>query len=133
EAERLKLGLGSAVGSGRNAVMDVTAVDDSGRVTAIAVRPSLVQEAIGEGLGLIVASVRRVMGEVPAARRASLQRNGLILTGGGARLIGLAEFFAAEVELPVRVAAQPEACIALGTGMALDNLAAVRRGQHYIT
>jgi rod shape-determining protein MreB len=102
-------------------------------MTAITVAASSVQGPILEGLGLIIASVQRVVSEVPAARRASVQRNGLILTGGGARLRGLVEFFKSEVGLPVRVAAQPEACIALGTGMALDNLAVVRRGQHYIT
>lgn len=133
EAERLKLRLGSALANQREASIEVSAADGSGRVTAITVGSSLVQDAIAEGLSRIIASVRRVMGELPGARRASLQRNGLILTGGGARLTGLAELFAAEVGLPVRVAAQPEACIALGTGMALDNLAVVRRGQHYIT
>lgn len=133
EAERLKLQLGSATGNERGAVMDVSAIDGSGRVTRVAVPSSLVQDAIGDALRLIAASVRRVMAEVPSVRRASVQRNGLILTGGGARLAGLAEHLAAKVQMPVRVASQPEACIALGTGMALDNLAMVRRGQHYIT
>jgi rod shape-determining protein MreB len=133
EAERLKLQLGSALGNGPASSIDVSAADGSGRMTTITVESSLVQDAIGEGLGLMVASVRRVIAEVPAARRGSVQRNGLILTGGGARLRGLVELFSAQVGLPVRVAAQPEACIALGTGMALDNLAVVRRGQHYIT
>jgi rod shape-determining protein MreB len=133
EAERLKLQLGSALKSGSTDSMDVSAVDDAGRTTAITVAASSVQGAVLEGLGPIIAGVLRVISEVPAARRVSVQRNGLILTGGGARLRGLVELFKSEIGLPVRVAAQPEACIALGTGMALDNLAVVRRGQHYIT
>jgi len=133
EAERLKLELGSAVKRQSEETLEVSAVDASGRMTTITIHSSSVQAAIEEGLAVIVACVQRVLAEVPAARHSSLQRNGLILTGGGARLPGLAELFAARISLPVRVAAQPEACIALGTGMALDNLAVVRRGQHYIT
>ena len=133
EAERLKLQLGSALATQPEESLEVSAVDASGRPATIAVASSCVEAAIVDSVDVMVDCVQRVLGELPAARRTSVQRNGLILTGGGARLRGLAEFFASKTGLPVRVAAQPEACIALGTGMALDNLAVVRRGQHYIT
>jgi len=133
EAERLKLKLGSLLKGQPEESLDVSAIDTAGRTTTVAVPSSTVQAAIMDALGVTVACLQRVLGEVPAGRRASVQRNGLILTGGGARLRGLAELFASATSLPVRVAAQPEACIALGTGMALDNLAVVRRGQHYMT
>ena len=35
--------------------------------------------------------------------------------------------------IPTRVAPEPQSCVAIGTGMALDNLQVIRRGQHYIT
>jgi rod shape-determining protein MreB len=80
-----------------------------------------------------VAAIRRVTGQLPAERRSAVSRNGAILTGGGAQLRGIAEFLSGRLEIPVRVARDPQACVAVGTGMALDNLQVIRRGQHYIT
>ena len=132
EAERLKLQIGSATPGGREGLMEAAAVDPADRPVGVQVGTAEICEAIAERLSQIVSSLNRVLAEVPPARRASVQRNGLILTGGGAKLPGLAELLGARSGLPVRVATTPEACIALGTGMALDNLAVVRRGQHYI-
>ena len=48
-------------------------------------------------------------------------------------LRGIAEFLASHGGIPARVARDPQSCVAVGTGMALDNLQVIRRGQHYIT
>jgi actin-like ATPase involved in cell morphogenesis len=45
----------------------------------------------------------------------------------------MAEFLTASAGIPARVARDPQSCVAVGTGMALDNMQVVRRGQHYIT
>jgi rod shape-determining protein MreB and related proteins len=74
-----------------------------------------------------------VLAQVPPERRSAVNRNGIILTGGGAQLRGIADFIAARLALPARVARDPQSCVAIGTGMALDNLQVIRRGQHYIT
>jgi rod shape-determining protein MreB len=92
-----------------------------------------VQAAIQEPLAAIAASLQRVLAQVPEARRASVNRNGAVLTGGGAQLRGIAEFLAVRSGIPTRVARDPQSCVAVGTGMALDNLQVIRRGQHYIT
>ena len=91
------------------------------------------QRAIQEPLLAIVAGLQRVMAQVTEDRRLSLKRNGAILTGGGAQLPGIAEFLTARAGVPTRVARDPQSCVAVGTGMALDNLQVIRRGQHYIT
>ncbi|GAC1478537.1 MAG: rod shape-determining protein [Candidatus Dormibacteria bacterium] len=132
EAERLKLHIGSAEADGPASSLEAAALDREGRPVAVRVGTTEIKEAMADSLGQIEISLSRVLAEVPVARRASIQRNGLILTGGGAKLPGLAEKLGASSGLPVRVATAPEACIALGTGMALDNLAVVRRGQHYM-
>ena len=132
EAERLKVQVGSAAPGGPARTVEGAALDAADRPVGVRVGASEICEAIAEPLSQIATSLNRVLAEVPAARRASVQRNGLILTGGGAKLPGLAELLQSSSGLPVRVAAAPEACVALGTGMALDNLAVVRRGQHYI-
>src|SRR5207248_3959894 len=81
----------------------------------------------------IAAGLERVIAQAGEDRRPSLKRNGVILTGGGALLPGIAEFLTGHAGIPARVARDPQSCVAVGTGMALDNLQVIRRGQHYIT
>ena len=133
EAERLKIQLGSASGPVPEADLEVNAVDEAGSRAALRVSGRDVAAAIAEPLEAIAACLQRVIAQVPEARRAPLFRSGVILTGGGAQLRGIAEFLALRAGLPTRVAVDPQSCVAIGTGMALDNLQVIRRGQHYIT
>jgi len=111
----------------------VAAGDGEGTSHPIRVSAAEVRQAIQEPLATIAASLQRLLAQVPDARRAAVQRNGAVLTGGGAQLRGIAEYLAARAGIPVRVARDPQSCVAVGTGMALDNLQVIRRGQHYIT
>jgi rod shape-determining protein MreB and related proteins len=133
EAERLKMELGSSSAPAVEADLEVSAVNEAGIRTALRVSASEVQAALEEPLEAIAASLQRVVAQVPEARRASIMRNGVVLTGGGAQLRGIAEFLGLRSGLPTRVASDPQSCVAMGTGMALDNMAVIRRGQHYIT
>ena len=133
EAERLKIELGAASTPSPEHALEVSAADDGGRRIALRVSASQVQASIQEPLEAIAAAVQRLLGQVPEARRDSVNRNGAVLTGGGAQLRGIAEFLALRSGVPARVARDPQSCVAVGTGMALDNLQMIRRGQHYIT
>jgi rod shape-determining protein MreB len=132
EAERLKIQLGSAGLPGTETDLEVSAVDDASGRAALRVSGGEVQTAIQEPLEAI-AGLLRVIAQAPEARRASILRNGAVLTGGGAQLRGIAEFLGQRSGVPTRVASDPKSCVAIGTGMALDNLQVIRRGQHYIT
>ena len=133
EAERLKIELGSASAPGAEGALEVRAADDGARPIALRVSAAEVQASIHDPLAAIAAAVQRLLAQVPEARRASVNRNGAVLTGGGAQLRGIAEFLALRSGIPARVAHDPQSCVAVGTGMALDNLQVIRRGQHYIT
>ena len=133
EAERLKMELGSSSAPAVEADLEVSAVNSVGIRTALRVSASEVRAALQEPLAAIAASLQRVVAQVPEARRASIMRNGVVLTGGGAQLRGIAEFLGLRSGLPTRVASDPQSCVAIGTGMALDNMQVIRRGQHYIT
>jgi rod shape-determining protein MreB len=133
EAQRLKIQLGSASLPGTETDLEVSAVDDASGRAALRVSGGEVQAAIQEPLEAIAAGLLRVIAQVPEARRASILRNGAVLTGGGAQLRGIAEFLGQRSGVPTRVASDPKSCVAIGTGMALDNLQVIRRGQHYIT
>jgi rod shape-determining protein MreB len=132
EAERLKIALGSASEPAATD-LEVSAVDGAGGRTALRVLGNDVRAAIQEPLEAIAAALQRVLAQVPEARRAAVLRSGAVLTGGGAQLRGIAEFLSLRAGIPTRVAPEPQSCVAIGTGMALDNLQVIRRGQHYIT
>ena len=133
EAERLKIQLGSASGPVPDTELEVGAVDEGGGRSTLRVSGHDVRAAIQELLEAIAAGLQRVVAQVPEARRAAVLRSGAVLTGGGAQLRGIAEFLAMRAGIPTRVAPEPQSCVAIGTGMALDNLQVIRRGQHYIT
>jgi rod shape-determining protein MreB and related proteins len=133
EAERLKVEIGSATLPTAPTAMEVSATDADGQTVSLRVAGDEVQRAIQAPLEAIAAGLERVMAQIPADARQAVMRNGAILTGGGAQLRGIAEFLAGKVSIPTRVAPDPQNCVAVGTGMALDNLQVIRRGQHYIT
>jgi rod shape-determining protein MreB len=132
DAERLKLEVGSAVAPANETSVELNGDSEASRAP-LRISSTEVQAAIREPLEAIVAGLQRLLTQVPEARRAAVNRNGLVLSGGGAQLPGMAEFLTARVGIPARVARDPQSCVAVGTGMALDNMQVVRRGQHYIT
>jgi rod shape-determining protein MreB len=133
DAERVKLEIGSAMPLAAESMLEVAGTDDRGQRLTVRVSSVEIRSAIDEQLSSVAAAITRILDQVPAERRSSVQRNGAILTGGGAQLRGIADFLAGRTSIPVRVARDPQACVAVGTGMALDNLQVIRRGQHYIT
>lgn len=132
EAERIKLGVGSAIiPAGETWIELPTDGATDGAVRRVSSRE--VQAAIQQPLEAILAGLQRLLDQVPETRRAALKRNGLVLSGGGAQLPGMAAFLTTRLGIPARVARDPQSCVAVGTGLALDNMQVVRRGQHYIT
>jgi rod shape-determining protein MreB len=132
DAERLKLEIGSAINPANETSIELNG-DGDPHHAPLRISSREVQAAIRAPLEAILAGLERLLAQVPEARRAAVKRNGLVLCGGGAQLPGMAEFLSARVGIPARVAREPQSCVAVGTGMALDNMQVVRRGQHYIT
>jgi rod shape-determining protein MreB len=131
EAERVKLEIGSAEDHPAGSI-DVSGQDAQGRPTTVAITAPEVRQAIGALLDGMTAMLARVLDQAPPEVQPEVRRAGVVLTGGGAQLRGLAPFLSARLAVPVQVAAHPQVCVAVGTGMALDNLQIIRRGQHYI-
>jgi rod shape-determining protein MreB len=75
----------------------------------------------------IVESVRVVLERTPPEIAADMVDNGIVLTGGGALLVGLDEIIRKETYLPVTVAANPLQCVALGLGKLLDDIPLLER------
>ena len=81
-----------------------------------------VAQAIEEPVNQIIASIKRVLEKTPPELSADVMDRGIILTGGGAYLRGLAELIMEETEINALVAESAGECVALGTGIALESL-----------
>ena len=81
-----------------------------------------VAKAIDEPVSSIIAGIKRVLEKTPPELSADVMDRGIILTGGGAYLRGLAELIMEETEINAVVAESAGECVALGTGIALESL-----------
>ena len=81
-----------------------------------------IARAIEEPVNAIVAGIKRVLEKTPPELSADVMDRGIILTGGGAYLRGIAELIMEETERNAMVAESAGECVALGTGIALESL-----------
>lgn len=122
-AEQVKIQIGNVYPEEPYDTMDIKGRDlISGVPKTITITSKEIQEAIREPVDLIIQAVKQVLEESPPELSADLVDRGIMLSGGGALLRNLDRLISNETGLPVRVAEDPLICVALGAGMALDNL-----------
>jgi rod shape-determining protein MreB len=121
-AENIKTSIGNAY-PGENESMDVKGRDQvTGIPKIINIDSDEVRQAIQEQIDAIVAAVKTALEQTPPELAADIVDQGIYLTGGGALLKGLDELLKQETSLPIKIADDPLAAVALGAGLALDNL-----------
>lgn len=79
-----------------------------------------IMEALEEPLYTICEAVHSVLEQTPPELAADITSSGIVLTGGGAYLYGLDKRIQARTGMNVRIAENPEQCVAIGTGNALN-------------
>jgi rod shape-determining protein MreB len=87
---------------------------------------------VSDHLRAIDVALLEVLEETPPALRRDVKANGIILTGGGARLEGLERHLSVVGGCSVRVVTEPESCTVRGTALAVDNLDVLKRNFMYI-
>ena len=128
-AEEIKIRIGSALPRGRAESMDVRGRDlISGLPKVIRMTSVETQDALAENVGLIVDRVKAVLEKTPPELSADIIDRGIVMTGGGSLLHGLDQVISQETGIPVYLANDTLACVAIGTGKALDNLDALQEG-----
>lgn len=78
--------------------------------------------AMQESLQEIIRACRTVLEQTPPELSADIVTRGIVLTGGGALLLGLDTLISNELNIPVYVAENALTCVAEGTGIMLENL-----------
>lgn len=123
-AERIKIRLGSAVPLEPEEEMDVKGRDlVSGLPKTVRIDSSGVRDAIQEPLSRILNAVRRALEMTPPELASDILEYGIVLTGGGSLIRGLAQLLMDETGLPVRVDDDPLTSVVRGTGRILDDFA----------
>ncbi|MGP8163219.1 MAG: rod shape-determining protein [Acidimicrobiales bacterium] len=85
-----------------------------------------IRRAIEEPVAAIVDAIKATLDKTPPELVADIASQGLVLTGGGALLHGLDVRLAGETNMPIVVAQDPLTCVAIGGGMCLENIDALR-------
>ncbi len=76
----------------------------------------------------IVESIKLVLERTPPELIGDIYDNGIILTGGGALIKGLAELISEHVKIPVTVAENPIEVVSIGTGKAFRYIESFHEG-----
>ncbi|MCZ6691631.1 MAG: rod shape-determining protein [Planctomycetota bacterium] len=122
-AERIKISIGSAHPLERELQMSVKGRDTvSGMPRGETVTSEEMREALSGPIETIYSAIRKVLEQTPPELSADLVDRGILLCGGGALLRGLDRAMSDAINLPVRLADDPLICVAIGTGLFLENL-----------
>jgi len=119
-AEKLKKEIGTALATSNNSYQAKGRDIRSGTPKEISLKEVDTAEALNPILSQIMAGIKDALENTPPELSADLVDMGLTLTGGGALLKNMDKFIAKETGLPVQIADDPLACVAIGTGKALE-------------
>lgn len=86
-----------------------------------------VTEAIEETLGKIIGAIKGVLEQTPPELASDIIDKGIILSGGTSLLKNFDRLVTEQTGVPAALAENPLLCVALGTGMALENLDLYKR------
>ncbi|OGZ63033.1 MAG: rod shape-determining protein [Candidatus Spechtbacteria bacterium RIFCSPLOWO2_02_FULL_38_8] len=127
-AEDIKISIGNAIAQKDEEVYELRGRDfGTGLPKNISIKNNEITDAINEQLKDIVYTVKNVLRETPPELSADIMDKGMILSGGGALLRNIDELIAEATGVPAYIAKDPLLCVAIGTGVALENLNTYKR------
>ncbi|MBU6514644.1 MAG: rod shape-determining protein [Acidobacteriota bacterium] len=122
-AEEIKIQMGSAYPLEQEMQAQIRGRDlVTGLPKTVVISTEQVRLAIEVPVQAIVDAVKVTLDRTPPELSSDLMEQGIVLTGGGALLNGLATRLEIETNMPIIVANDPLNCVALGSGMCLEEL-----------
>ncbi|MFC7685808.1 rod shape-determining protein [Ureibacillus sp. GCM10028918] len=122
-AEAIKMNIGTVYPGSREESMEIRGRDMvTGLPRTIEIHSIEIEKALHESVSLIVQSAKNVLEKTPPELSADIIDRGVCITGGGALLHGMDQLLTQELKVPVFVAENPMDCVAVGTGLMLDNI-----------
>ena len=119
-AEKIKKEIGTAIPTNNNTYPVKGRDLRSGTPKEVNITEEDSSEALSGVLRELVNGIKDALENTPPELSADLVDMGLTLTGGGALLKNIDKRFSKETGLPVHIADDPLACVAIGTGKALE-------------
>jgi len=127
-AEEIKITLGSAYPLEEELHAEIRGRDLlSGLPKTVIVSTQDIRRAIEEPVTAIIDAVKSTLDRTPPELAADLMEQGVVLTGGGSLLHGLAERLQYETGMPIVVARDPLNCVAIGSGQCLEEFEALKQ------
>src|SRR5438874_1118164 len=127
-AEQIKIQLGSAYPLKEELKMEIKGRDlVEGVPKTLSISDEEIRESLAEPVATIVEAVRMALERTPPELSADIMDKGIIIAGGGSMLKNLDKRLREETGLPVTLAEDPLACVALGTGQMLTDFNLLRK------
>jgi len=123
-AEEVKKEIGTAYPANRQGdKMEVRGRDlVSGLPKTIVITVEQAFEALSDTVDAVISAVKEVLEKTPPELAGDIMNKGIVMTGGGALLNGLETLITERTGLPTHVPDDAISCVAIGTGIALQNL-----------
>ena len=122
-AENIKMKLGSAYPLEKELVAEVNASDlATGLPRTVNFTTTEIREAMSFPLMAIIDAIKVTLDSTPPELAADVMERGVVLTGGGALLVGLVERLTDEIGMKVLMAPDPLHSVVLGAGKALEEI-----------
>lgn len=127
-AEQVKIEVGSALPMKDKLSMKVRGRDvSSGLPKDITVNSNEIAEALNPLLIDVAQNVQTVFNNTPPELVADIMEKGIMISGGGAQLRNIDEFFKRMTGVSCFIAEEPLFCVAKGTGLILQHLDVYKR------
>lgn len=127
-AETIKIEIGSALPMKTKLEFQIRGRDLlTGLPKDMTMNSNEVAEALNSYLLDIAAAAQRVFNETPPELVADIMEKGILLSGGGAQLRNLDEFFRRALGVAAYMAEEPILCVAKGTGLILNHVDVYKR------
>jgi rod shape-determining protein MreB len=130
QAEQVKIEIGNALAPKNSEIreMEVRGRDgSSGLPRTIVLNSDQVNKALEEPLKKIMQAVKVVLEQTPPELAADIIDKGIVMSGGTSLLNNLDKLMTQETGVPCHIAENPKLSVALGTGMALENIDLYKR------
>lgn len=122
-AENIKFNVGTVFPGSRKEQIDIRGRDMvSGLPRTVTIHSDEIAVALKESIYMIVHAAKNVLEKTPPELSADIIDRGVFLTGGGALLHGIDQLLADELKVPVFISDNPLDCVAIGTGILLENM-----------
>ncbi len=126
-SEEIKIKIGSVWPLQQERRLEVSGRDAAtGLPATVEIGSEEVREAFMETASQIAERLYRTLEETPPELASDIIERGVTLTGGGALIRGMDKLLHSKTDMLVRVADNALTCVAIGTGLALEQLAAIR-------